>query len=447
MAVSLAAPLCARPPFPELPLGTASAAFAGGGAAHAAGVGSLFANPAALSVRDAFQAEAGAMGLTSGLSPYALFGAPAGERAAYALGYWYDARPGDPAAPLAPREGLVAGVAWEAASWASVGGLIKSAGSGDGVGDDGFGVDADVGALLRIRKAAWLGLVLHDVMESGVGEDPDGFRTHRSYALSLGTGRSGFRWAGIPFHEPDAEYELRAQGLSPDSRLDHAFSVASAFFPGGRLGFRATLAVPQSGTRIGSPGYAWGTFLNLPLGDGVLVVAYAVQTGASVETGERGLSHSISLNFRMGGRLDPVPPTLEITADKASLAPDDSVGLLFRLSAHDLTYVQGIDETPETEAGERWAGRQPTLAQGRTLAEGRIRAWTLSIRKVAEGGLAGPMVRVIKGKDLPPRAIRWDLGDDSGQKVSAGYYAFRLEAEDAAGNAAATVWQLVRIGP
>jgi hypothetical protein len=81
------------------------------------------------------------------------------------------------------------------------------------------------------------------------------------------------------------------------------------------------------------------------------------------------------------------------------------------------------------------------------LAEGRIRAWTLTIRRVGDNGLAGPTVRVIIGQDLPPRAIRWDLGDDSGHKVSVGYYAFRLEAEDAAGNAAATVWQLVRIGP
>lgn len=440
-ALLSAAPAFARPALPEPPLGTASASFAGGGAAHASGVGSLFVNPAALSIRDAFQAEAGLMGLASGLSPYVLFGAPAGEKASYALGYWYDARPGDPASPLAPREGLVAGAAWEGLSWASAGALIKSVGTGEGIGRDGFGIDADVGALLRPWRAAWLGLVLHDAMASGVGQEPDGFRTHRGYAVSLGTGLSGFRLAGIEFHEPDAYYELRSRGSPPDARVAHAFSLASAFFPGGHLGFRGTVALPQGG----SPGFAWGTFLNLPLGNGALEVAYAIHAGEAPETGEGETSHSLSLNFRMGGRLDPLPPSVETTADKASLAWGDSAGELFRLSARDLAYVRGRPEAPEAGADGRWAGRRPSLDEDRSLAEGSIRAWTLSIRRVGGNGLAGPLVRTFNGKELPPRIIRWDLEDDSGGKVPAGFYAYRLEAEDAAGNVAATAWQLVRI--
>jgi hypothetical protein len=437
----LAAPLFARPSIPELPLGTASASFAGGGAAHAAGVGSIFANPAALSVHDAFQAEAGMMGISAGASPYLLFGAPAGEHSSYALGYWYDTRPGDPASPQAPRQGLVAGAAWEGLSFASVGGMLKSTGTGDGIGRDGFGIDADVGALLRPWKAVWLGLVLHDAMESGVGQEPGGFRTHRSYGASLGTGLSGFRWAGIDFHDPDADYELRSQGLSSDARMEHAFSAAAAFFPGGRLGFRGTVALPQDG----SAGFAWGTFLNLPLGDGALVVAYVIHAGDSPETGERGASHSLSLNYRMGGRLDPLPPTVEVTADKPSLFLGDSTGELFRLSARDLTYVLGRSESLPADADGRWGGRQPALDEGRSLAEGRIRAWSLSICGTGTDGLAGPILKTFKGKELPPRIIRWDLDTDSGSKLPAGFYAYRLEAEDASGNAAATAWQLVRI--
>ncbi len=438
---ALASPLFARPSLPELPLGTASASFAGGGSAHAAGVGSIFVNPAALSVHDAFQAESGLMGIGAGPSPYVLFGAPAGEQASYALGYWYDARPGDPASPQAPRQGLVAGAAWEGLSWASAGAMIKSAGTGDGIGRDGFGIDADAGALLRPWKAAWLGLVLHDAMESGVGQEPNGFRTHRSYGISLGTGLTGFRWAGIDFHDPDAYYELRSQGLLPEDRMTHAFSAAAAFFPGGRLGFRGTVALPQEG----STGFAFGTFLNLPLGDGALVAAYVIHIGDNAEKGEGEASHSLSLNFRMGGRLDPLPPSVEVTADKLSLFPGDSAGEIFRLSARDLTYIHGRSESPAAEPEGRWGGRQPALDEGRSLAEGRIRAWSLSICGTSQDGLAGPPLKTFKGRELPPRAIRWDLDNDSGGKLPVGFYAYRLEAEDAAGNTAVTAWQLVRI--
>jgi hypothetical protein len=33
----------------------------------------------------------------------------------------------------------------------------------------------------------------------------------------------------------------------------------------------------------------------------------------------------------------------------------------------------------------------------------------------------------------------------AGRKLPAGFYAFRMEAEDAAGNVAATAWQLIRL--
>jgi hypothetical protein len=438
----LSAEALARPVLPDPPLGTASASFAGGGLGHAGGVGSLFDNPASLSVRDAFQVEAGLMGLSAGLSPYALFGAPAGDRASYALGYWYDVRPGDPAEPAPARQGLVAGASYEAGPWATLGATLKSTGTGLGVGGDGFGIDADLGARLRPWQAAWMGLVLRNAMESGVGQDPEGFRTHRIYGASVGTGLPALRLAGVPFHEPDAYYELRSHGLPPDARVTHAFSLASAFFPGGRLGFRGTLALPQGG----EPGFAWATFLNLPLGNGTLVAAYVFHAGGSEETGESEASHSLSLNFRMGGRLDPLPPTVEVTADRISLFLNDTAGVHFHLLASDLTYVHGKAEGPEPENHAPGSPASPAAQDaGRSLAPGRIRAWTLSICGVGETGLAGPALKVYRGKDLPPRVILWPAEDRAGRKLPAGFYAFRLEAEDAAGNSASTAWQVLRI--
>jgi hypothetical protein len=439
-AAGFSAPARARPILPDPPLGTASASFAGGGIAHAAGVGSLFDNPAALSVRDAFQAEAGLMGLASGLSPYFLFGAPAGERASYGLGYWYDARPGDPGAPAAARQGLVAGAAFDVSPGSSLGATLKTTGTGEGIGSEGFGIDADLGAQLRPWKAAWLGLVLRNALESGVGQEPGGFRTHRSYGASVGAGAPVLRFAGLSLRDPDAYYELRSQGLPPAPRVAHAFSLASAFFPGGRLGFRGTLAVAAES----ETGFAWATFLNLPLGNGAVAAAYVFHAGGSPETGEGGVSHSVSVNFRMGGRLDPLPPTVEVTADRASLAAGDPAGVHFHLLASDLTYVHGKAETPEGESQE-WAGRQAPLDAGRSLAPGRIRTWTLSIRSTRPDGLAGPVAREYQGRDLPPRVIYWQVDDAAGRKLPAGFYAFRMEAEDAAGNATASAWQLIRL--
>lgn len=435
-------PSFARPTLPDPPLGTSSASFAGGGVAHAAGVGSLFDNPAALSVHDAFQAEAGMMGIAAGLSPYFLFGAPAGESASYGLGYWYDARPGDPDAPMPDRQGLVAGMACDASPWASLGATLKTTGTGEGIGSEGFGIDADLGAQLRPWRAGWVGLVLRNALGSGVGQEPAGFRTHRSYGASIGTGVPALKFAGLTLRDPDAYYELRSQGLPPAPRVAHAFSLASAFLPGGRIGFRGTLALaPESET-----GYAWATFLNLPMGNGAVIAAYVFHAGGARETGEGGISHSVSVNFRMGGRLDPLPPAVEATADKASLPAGDSAGVHFHLSASDLAYVHGKAENPEAE-GRGWAGRQAPLDAGRSLAPGRIRAWTLSIRSTGADGLAGPAVREYRGKDLPPRVIFWQADDAAGRKLPAGFYAFRMEAEDAAGNSTASAWQLLRLAP
>jgi hypothetical protein len=220
----------------------------------------------------------------------------------------------------------------------------------------------------------------------------------------------------------------------------HAFSLGSAFLPGGRLGFRGTLAL----ARESEPGVAWATFLNFPLRNGALVAAYVFHAGGSSETGEGGSSHSVSLNFRMGGRLDPLPPKVEATADRVSLPAGDSAGVHFHLLASDLTYVHGKAENPEGES-QGWAGRQAALDAGRSLAPGRIRAWTLSICRTEADGLAGPTVRVYQGRDLPPRVILWQADDATGRKLPAGFYAFRMEAEDAAGNAATTAWQLIRL--
>jgi hypothetical protein len=442
---ALALPAAARPTLPELPLGTGAASFAGGGAGHSAGIGSLFDNPAALSVRDEFQIEAGLMGLAAGLSPYVLYGSHAAGNSSFALGYFYDARPGDPELPSAPRQGMIAGASWDVLPWAVAGASVRSTGTGLGVGSDGFGVDEDVGALIRAWSACWLGLAVRNVMESGVGQVPDGFRTHRSYAASLGTGLSGMRMAGIVFHEPDAYYELRSIGLPLGGRMAHAFSLGSAFMPGGRLGFRGTFLVPHGGI----PGFALGSFLNLPLGRGALVVGYTFHSGGPEETGEVQASHSISMNFRLGGRMDPLPPVVAVAADKVLLAAEDTLApqVHFRLSARDMTYVPGRSDTEEEGAGEpHWAGRKVSLDEGRTLTEGRIRDWCLSICSIGEGGLAGPEVKSYHGRDLPPRVIRWEAVDTEGRHLPPGFYAFRLQATDLAGNQAATVWQLLQIG-
>lgn len=440
-----------RPLLPELPQGTGSASFAGGGTGHSSGVNSVFDNPAALSVRDVLQTEAGFMGLAAGVSPYMLFGSRAGERSSYAMGFFHDARGVDPVHPTPARQGMIAGVSWEAASWAVLGASMRSVGTGSGVGADGFGVDGDLGALFRPAGALWAGMTMRNLQESGVGQEPDGYRTHRSYALSLGTGLTGLRFAGLALHEPDAYYELRAAGPLSDPHLVHAFSMASGVTPGGMLAFRGTATLAPSG----NPGFAVGTFLNLPVGRTALLFAYTFHSGGEDETGETGPSHSFSFNFRLGKRLDPLPPAVEVNVDKVRLLagePGDSAQVHFHLSATDKAYGAKPAEAP-AGVGARvrhdgpgmWAGRKASLEENLAVGEGRILDWSLVVHAVGPDGLSGPEVRNFRGRDLPPRVIRWDATDAEGRPLPPGFYSYRLQASDLAKNRSETAWQMLEV--
>lgn len=438
-------PACAfsRPALPELPLGTGAASFAGGGTAHASGLNSLFDNPAALSLGEGMRAETGLMGLASGLSPYFLFGSQGAGNSSYALGYFYDARPGEPKEPVRPRQGLVAGASWEALPWASLGASVRSVGTGAGVGLDGFGIDEDAGAILRPWRALWMGLAVRNLQESGVA-GPQGFRTRRSYALSAGTGLASLHVAGMTIHDPDGYYELRSSGPPFAGRMAEAFSLGARFTPGGKLGFRGTLLLPHGE----SPGFALGMFLKLPIGRSALDCAYTFQSGAAGETGEAGASHSISLGLRFGGRADPIPPVVEVHADKAlveSADADRPVEIFFSLSARDEAYASGrpAGDGEEPEAAQGSNGRLIAADAGSRRTQGRVRDWNLVIRAVGPDGLAGPEVKRFQGKDLPPRMIRWDGRTDRGARIPPGFYSFRLEAVDAAGNRGGTGWQLL----
>jgi hypothetical protein len=308
-------------------------------------------------------------------------------------------------------------------------------------------------------------MAVRNLQESGVGQEPEGYRTHRSYALSLGTGLTGLRFAGLTLHEPDAYYELRAAGALADPRLVHAFSMACGITPGGMLAFRGTATLGPSG----DPGYAVGTFLDLPVGRTALLFAYTFHSGAAEETGEAGPSHSFSFNFRLGKRRDPLPPVVEVKVDRVRLiagSPMDSAQAHFRLSATDKAYgpigskeskgSKGSKESQaagaEAQAGKNrhdgpgmWAGRKASLEENLSVGEGRILDWNLVVRALAPDGLAGPEVKSFQGKDLPPRVIRWDATDASGKPLAPGFYAFRLEASDLAKNRAETAWQMLEV--
>ncbi|MDQ3001636.1 MAG: hypothetical protein M3Y08_10290, partial [Fibrobacterota bacterium] len=304
----------------------------------------------------------------------------------------------------------------------------QSVGTGAGLGLDGFGIDENVGAMFRPFDAMWMGLSARNLQESGVGQDPEGYRTRRGYSLALGTGRAGIHLAGLAFHRPDAYYELRSDGLPSEGRVSHAFSTASSFTPGGKIGIRGTFLLPRGGV----PGFALGSFLNLPMGRGALVCGYTFHTGGFEETGEGVASHSISINFRLGSKLDPLPPEVEVRVDKVVITESNraiSDWVHFRLSASDKTYIPGHLD-----------------GEGSALAEGRIREWTLVIHAVGVNGVAGDEVKTFHGKDLPPRVIRWEPVDAKNGPLPAGFYAYRLDAVDLAGNKGITVWQLLEIG-
>jgi len=403
---------------PEAPLGTAAASFAGGGSGHDGGISAVFDNPAALSIGEEFQVEAGLMGLSAGLSPYLLFGSAASARASYALGYFYDARPGNPEDPVNPRQGLIAGASWEAAPGLSLGASVRSLGTGAGVGRDGFGIDGDAGMVASPWGPLRIGVTVRNLLESGVGHEPDGFETHRSYGAALGASKSHLRLPGLTLHHPDAYYEWRAAESALGSAV-HAFSLASAFTPGGRLGFRGTWLLPPGG----DPGFAIGTFLDLPAGRGGILCGYVFHSGHFRETGDAGPSHSISIRFRRRGKTDPIPPWVEVRVDKVLIAADGKE----IPQAH--FHLQATDRTHSGESG----------------GDGRIKEWTLAIRKVGEKGLAGAEVKSYHGMDLPPRVIRWRAADEAGMPLPPGFYAFRFSASDPAGNTGTTAWQLMEI--
>lgn len=401
----------ARPLLPEAPVGTGSAAFAGGGAGHSGGVNSVFDNPAGLSLGDEFQAEAGMMGLSAGLSPYFLFGSRGIGNSAYALGYFLDAREGNPRDPAPTRQGLIAGASWEAFPHLILGASLRNVGMGAGIGSRGFGIDGDAGALAYPGGPWRVGLAVRNLMESGVGREPSGFRTQRGYALSLGAGVERLRLPGFVMHEPDAYYEVRTQGM-PLSDPTQAFSLAAAFTPGGRLGLRGTLLLPSEG----ATGYALGTFLNLPIGRGGLMCAYVLQVGEYRETGESEISHAISFRFSLGARRDPARPNVEVRADPllAIAADDESPDVYFSLYAQD-------------------------------RIDARIKEWKLEIRIARGDGTQGEVVRTFQGRDLPPRAIRWNGENQAGERLPPGIYAFRLNASYGPEIMSATAWQLLEI--
>jgi hypothetical protein len=233
--------------------------------------------------------------------------------------------------------------------------------------------------------------------------------------------------------------------------------MASGFTPGGKLGIRGTFLLPHGGV----PGFALGSFLTLPAGRGAMVCGYTFHAGGFEETGEAAASHSISINFRLGSKLDPLPPVVDVRADRTLLQGGeadpadmgtDAAGadrVHFRLSASDKTYVPGhLDGEGGRESGRGgvWAGRKASLDESRAMAEGRIREWTLVIRAVGANGVAGAEVKTFHGKDLPPRVIRWQPVDAENGPLPPGFYAFRFDAVDLAGNKGVTSWQLLEIG-
>ncbi len=429
---------------PDPPLGTGSAVFAGGGAAHMTGPNALFVNPAALSIADGFQAEAGMMGLEAGFSPYFLYGASAGEHAAFALGYYYDGRV-DPVAGGPARQGMIGGGSWDLDPATSLGLSVRTEGTGLGVGRDGFGVDIDAGLLWRPRESLWTGLAVRNLEQSGVGREPAGYETHRSYLAALGLRVPACDVLGIRLVDPDAFYEFRTEGFPPGNFV-HAFSLSSNFTPGGKLGLRGTLLAPDAG----QPGFALGVFLNFPAGKAGIVGGYVYDSGAGEATaGGHEPSHSLSLNFRLGADRDRFPPVVEVRADKLVLIPDSTgaVQVFFRLTASDRTMVKGWTESDERGGGPAQASHAEDglRGYGQRFQEGRIQDWKLAVRAVGSGGQAGAPVKTYQGRDLPPKIIRWDGSDEAGNPAPYGFYAFRLSARDMSGNESFTVWQLLEI--
>lgn len=404
---------------PEPPLGTGAGAFSGGGVAFRSGPNALFINPAALSISDGFEAEAGMMGLSSGMSPYFLYGSNVGEHSTYALGYYFDGRSGSSPTTMstgsgevggAARQGILVGGSWDIDPKAALGVSVHSQGIGSGLGLKGFGVDVDVGALLRPRKSIWAGMAIRNLEESGVGQEPGGYRTLRSYLVAVGFRRPVIDMLKIRFHDPNAFYEMRTWG-TPPSNFAHAFSLGAAFLPEGKLALRGTFLIPHRG----HPGFAFGSFLNFPAGMGGIIGGYTFDSGNSDDViGEHGPSHSLSFSFHRSDKLNALPLLLEVQADKLMLRPDSTgeIQVYFQLSTG-----------------------------------APIKDWTLAVHAVGTRGQTGERVKVFEGKDLPPRLIRWEGRDEAGVATPPGLYAFRFSARNVQGRESTTTWQLLeRLG-
>lgn len=416
----------ARPDWPEPPLGTFSASFGGGGVARGGGAGALFVNPAALEIPGGFQAEAGMMSIAGGVFPYGVFGSQATASSDYALGYFFDREAPLDTIQLPARQGLMGGGSWktlrgapgDALDFLELGAAAHTFGT-----EEIFGVDVDAGARARLWRRVVLGAAAKNLLESGVGQKPAGYESPRRYLLSAGLEAPSLSLWKLRLRRTSLYYEARASGFPPEGFV-HALSAGGAFVQDGVLGVRATVLLPQEGVLF----FAGGFTLRLQLGSGLLTCAYAITSGDGHEGDVP--THSFSFNFSTFGRADRMAPAVSVQADHLELDPagGEAGWVHFRVTAS--------DRIPEDEQ----------RAAGETGDEiGRLRAWTLAIDAVGSDGRDRGPARVFRGRDLPPRLIRWEGRDDSGAVLPPGYYSFRLSAEDAAGNRGVTSPQLLRI--
>lgn len=403
-------------------MGTHAVALAGGGVAVSTGADALFINPGAMRIPTGQQVETGLLGFSNGIAPYALFGSAAGG-ATFALGYVFDSRemagtPTGSGRGIPGRQGMAGGAAMDVVPWMSLGAAAR------GREDNGsLGVDVDLGILARPADWAALGLTAGNLMESGIGLEPQGYRTHRRYALGLAARAPGFALGRLRTPEADASYELQAEGFSPDA-LVQVVSLATSLPPGRTLGARGSLRLPPGGDM----GWAVGLFVDIPLGGHALRFGYAIDSGdpeAVTDGAAAEIGHSLSLALHWGGRADRTPPEVSVRADRVLMNAADTGGadrVHFRIAA-----------------GDGVANKKPA-------GPGRVQTWSLVICATQLDGRAGKTVRSFQGQDLPPRLIRWEGLDEAGQPLAPGYYAFRFSARDKAGNLGETAWQWVEIG-
>jgi len=76
---------------------------------------------------------------------------------------------------------------------------------------------------------------------------------------------------------------------------------------------------------------------------------------------------------------------------------------------------------------------------------GKLRQWSLVIYATSGDLHPTQLARRFMGSGLPPASIHWTMDDIAGNPCEPGIYAFRLIAEDEAGNQAWTEWQHLEI--